>query len=204
MPEPLKDHPGMPILQVRAEQPLPVFDILLLRPLIHGFLRHNELRAARRGDVLRHGDAEPGVPVVIYSLVDRGLRTGRDELVGFVFALVLGALLLGEVYVLVATETHNAIEVLVAARADRSEVQVVDFGRRVGGLVPGGAVAVAEGDDVGEGVVVVDDEGEVAHRFVPVVCWYGEGATGVGVFGDDVWVFDPVFMDVLHPLNDIV
>ena len=95
---------------------------------------------------------------------------------------------------LVATKIRPlTVEIMVATRANRVEA-----------LMPGGVVAVAEGDDVGQRVVVVDDEGEVAHRFIPIVCWYREGTVGVGVFGHKVWVLDPVFLDIVHPLDNIL
>lgn len=64
---------------------------------------------------------------------------------------------------------QGAAEVLIASFADGGEVEVVDLGGGVCALVPGVVVAVAEDDDVGEVVVVVDDEGEVAHGFVAFV-----------------------------------
>ena len=205
MPKSLKDHSGMPITQVGAEQPLPEFYILFLCPLEHGLLRHHELCAACCGKVFRQGDTEPSVPVLVYGLVYRGFRSSREQLFGFFIACILSALLIGEMYVLVATETRPlTVEIMVAARADGGEVQVVDFGRRAEALMPGDVVAVAEGDDVGQRVVVVDDEGEVAHRFIPIVCGYGEGTVGVGIFSDKVWVLDPVFLDILHPLDNIL
>ena len=162
MPKSLKDNYGMPIAQVGAEQPLPEFYILLLCSLVHGLLHHHELCATCCGKVFRQGHAEPSVPIFVYGLVYRGFRSSREQLVGFVIACILSALLIGEMYVLVATKTRPlTIAIMVAARADGGEVQVVDFGRRVEALMPGSVVAVAEGDDVGQRVVVVDDEGEV-------------------------------------------
>lgn len=89
---------------------------------------------------------------------------------------------------------QGAAEVLIASFADGGEVEVVDLGGGVCALVPGVVVAVAEDDDVGEVVVVVDDEGEVAHGFVAFVHRDGEGDVGVGVesvLGDEVGVFPP-------------
>ena len=97
-----------------------------------------------------------------------------------------------------------AVEILIAAQADCGEIQVIYLGRRVKALMPAVFVTMAESDDVGERVVIVDYEGEIAHRFIAVVCGYKEGTIWFGVFSDDVGVFDPVRWDVLHPLNGIV
>ena len=102
-----------------------------------------------------------------------------------------------------AKNPQFTVEILVSAQVDSGEVQVIDFGRGIEALMPGRVVAVAESDDVWKRVVVVNNEGEVAHRFIPVVCGYGEGAVGFGVFSDEVWVLDPVFLDILHPMDDI-
>lgn len=190
-------------LHTGGEQPLPKLDVLLLCPGINGCFRHNKLRAACCGDVFGQGDAEPRVPKLVYGLVNFGLRAIREQLVGFVNVGVFRALLISKVYMLITAIVHHfAVEILVAARADSGEVKVVDLGGRVESLMPSSIVPVAECDDVGKRVVVVYYEGEVAHRFIAVICRYGKGAIGVGVFGDDVWVLYPVWLEVLHPLND--
>ena len=100
---------------------------------------------------------------------------------------------------LIAPEKGVAIEVLVAARANGGDVQVVHFIGRGVGLMPGGVVAVTEGDEVGERVVVVDDEGEVTHRLISSVGRDREGLVGLRVFVDEVRILDPGRMHIFHP-----
>ena len=95
--------------------------------------------------------------------------------------------------------TPDAVETLIAARADVDEVQIVDIVRGVEFLMFGLVVTVAEGNDVGERVIVVDYEGEVAHRFLAGVCRYVESTIRVGFLSVDIWVLRPARFDVLHP-----
>ena len=68
--------------------------------------------------------------------------------------------------------------------------------------MPAFIVAVTEGDDVGEIVVVVDDEGEITHGFIAFVDGDGEGGVGARidtVFGDEIDIFGPCWVDFIHP-----
>lgn len=186
MPKSLQNNSRMPALQTGGEQPLPKLDIFPLRPGIHGCFRHSELRAAWCADVFGQRGVEPGIPKLIYGLVSFRGSAGREQLVGFVSVGAFRALLIGKIYMFITTIVLHAIEVLVAARADRGEVQIVGFGGRVESLMPRSIVTVAEGDNVRERVVVIYYEGEVAHRFIAVIRRYEQSAVRVGVFGDNI------------------
>ena len=86
VPKPLKHHPGVHVGQIGVQEPLAELNVLALRPAPHGFFRHGELRAADRGDVFGHGDAEPGVPVFVDGRVDGGVGAGGES---FVLLLLL-------------------------------------------------------------------------------------------------------------------
>lgn len=129
--------------------------------------------------------------MVIYRIIDFGTRTSREWLVGFAVAGLLLALHLGKVYVL-PTHIVHTIEVLITARADGGEVQIIYFVRRVGFLMPGLLMTMSKGDKVGKRVVVIDDEGEVAHGLISIICRYVKGSIGICVCGDDVYIGGPV------------
>lgn len=68
--------------------------------------------------------------------------------------------------------------------------------------MPAFVVAMTEGDDGGEIVVMIDDEGEVTHGFIAFVDGNGEGDVGARVetvLGDEIDVFSPCWVDFIHP-----
>ena len=129
--------------------------------------------------------------MVINGIIDFGTRASRESLVGSAVTGFLLALHRGKIYVLL-THIFHTIEVLITARADGGEVQIVYFVRRVGFLMPGLLVTMAKGDKVGERVVIINYEGKAAHGLVSIICGYAEGSVGIGVCGDDVYIGGPV------------
>lgn len=68
--------------------------------------------------------------------------------------------------------------------------------------MPAFVVAMTEGDNGREVIVVVDDEGEVTHGFIAFVDGDGEGDVGArveAVLGDEIYVFSPCRVDFIHP-----
>ena len=70
--------------------------------------------------------------------------------------------------------------------------------------MPAFVVAMTKGDDGGESIVAIDDEGEVTHGFVAFVDGDGEGDVGAGVetvLGDEISVSGPCWVNLMHPAN---
>ena len=68
--------------------------------------------------------------------------------------------------------------------------------------MPAFVVAMTKGDNGGEIMVAIDDEGEVTHGFVAFVDGNGEGDVGVRVetiLRDEIDVFSPCWVDFIHP-----
>ena len=187
VPAPLKHPAGEIIPQLRLDEPAPVRRVRFPRPPPHRLGRDGELRAAGRHQVRGAGAAEPGRPeggegggefgldgfpvggcfVGFAGFGGGGVGEGGGG--GWVADCFFVILRRRGADVVVEAVVQRAAEVLVASCADGGQVEVVDLGGGVGALVPGVFVAVAEDGDGGEVVVVVDDEGEVAHGFVAFV-----------------------------------
>lgn len=163
MPQILHHPPRDVVVQRRVEHPLAKMLIVRPGPTTHLGGANGELRAARRGDDgggrLRR--AHEGSPVVGHG--DFG---GAGRVVGVAVELELGGTADGGV----------AAEVGVAGCLDVGGLEHVQggdvgVGGRVGVPAAGVAVLVGvdEGDGVGEGVVVVDDVGEVGEGLAAFV-----------------------------------
>ena len=142
VPQVLHDPPTRPILQLRIQDPLPVLQVIFLRPSEHPFSRHRKLRATGRAYFL--GLLSPIEQFRPYLRCDMRV----DPII----------------YLTARVPVAAQIDVPVASHEAGSELA-----QRVGVVVEGGvgvpggpetvAVRVDEGHDCWEGVVVVDDVG---------------------------------------------
>lgn len=165
VPSPLENPARKVILELRLNQPLPIFHVFLPRPPQHTLPRNDKLRAAGRHQVFRSRASKPSVPELAVYTRKLWLHPVPIRLV----VLLDVVFSLGGAVMIFTAVIQSTAKALIPPSAHGSEVEVIDFRSCVCVLVPGFLVAVAEGNDFGEVVVVVDDEGEVAHGFVAFV-----------------------------------
>lgn len=179
MPQELHHAPTRRIVLVGIDNPLPESDIVLARPLEDLLARHGELSTARGADFFRFrqklllGHCCPGRGSRrVQRRSTRPVEDLRPDLLSDVAVETVGG---------PAARVPVAAKVDVAVALNEIELEsahgcyvIVERGVDVPGHEEAGAVGMEEGDGGGEGVVVVDQVGEVGHGLVAFVQRGGE------------------------------